>query len=1359
MGDHRLAYVLLVGDTFDPARNVLLPLYYITSGPLVEYRAFACDGAYALLTETDPVDDLFPDVYVGRLPVDADTAQWEITNAVNRILNYEPVPANANWINKALMFSGEEDSGYSFEGQGLSGFQAFFDSTVSRYIPSNVTVSQIHDLDPAFTYDTDCSAAFADSLRSGFGLVGLFDHGDFFYLRGKSGQGAPLPVDYDSLGTDRAPFVINLGSHMGECDYTVDKRDSLLWGGQKGPCVPSLSGSCVIEQRDAHIDSCDVMAERLVVQGWGAIGVLAFNRSCSTLIAEAGWNYFWDTQYSENVTTSGQELLLNKLAVATRFTGPEAFQWIGGLSLFGDPAVNLRWRDIANDGSDLAIRNSDIPMQYLPTSGGLFHFVVRNEGPQTATDVGVEVWRGEPDLGSSTLLGSVSIDTVSAYDTTMVNVTVSAVPEGKVRLYVRVNADSTIAEPTYDNNTSYGYCLAYPYVSSFPVVFDGTSHHGAMLVDVSGSSGSEVLLATQTRLNCYAASGTLLWSFCRGTPTVRTGPLVANFGKDGTPVILWETAGYAYLLNPGSGGIIDSTFVGTPPSSTYQSYAVGDLVKGDENLEYIGHYGAWFEAHEPDGTLLWQVSPTSSYDQAGIAVGDIDGDGTSEVMISTGLTLRVCNGQTGTTVWQAPLGTKLMLNELVAFDADGDGDMEILSTSSTGSFSPAVSLYDHAGSPLWTHCIGTSIPKPIVSMAIGDLHRTGTPDILVGGLYAIRRFDASGALMDSVHTDLGVNDGLLIGDITGDSDLEVVAAGEKSIEVFDANFAPVDTLYFAGALSGGIAIGDVDGDGTCDLVVATADGFLHVMTVGTKSGELPWPMNDNNPMHTSIYAQPLVGHYTHRMSLFNTVHVIGDVEADSSVYIDGAAHVRVSNSDVTSGGEDTSRSELVVKGHLNAVGSELERVVIDGWDGVTTDSHDDAWYGISISDTTSSGRGLFDHVDLRGAARGIWTHEPLTVRNCVIENCADRGINAAFADTVVVDSTTIRGSDYGINALQGTTILLSNSLIEDCSMYGVAAYKNSFLWAKDTTYDGNDIGVYVAAEGYAWAKAMIRTCTMTNNDSGIWIDDTGDSTVVVNLCTIDGNTTNGIYVEDGGDVLLTRNTISDGSTGIFSYHSGPKIVRSNHITGNGNGIKCDASSYAAVESCQVDSNNFGITVVDGNPNIGTYSGGTSSGYNILKPNTTYNLRNLTAYTISAQQNYWPQKTTCAPKPSTLYGPIDATYALCSKPSLTSPGPGQRENPELSLPHEFGLSQNYPNPFNPTTTIDFEVATPTTVRINIYNVSGGLVAVLVDEVKRPGTYSAKWNGRNRYGQPVASGIYFVRMQAGTFSTVKKLLLLK
>jgi len=93
------------------------------------------------------------------------------------------------------------------------------------------------------------------------------------------------------------------------------------------------------------------------------------------------------------------------------------------------------------------------------------------------------------------------------------------------------------------------------------------------------------------------------------------------------------------------------------------------------------------------------------------------------------------------------------------------------------------------------------------------------------------------------------------------------------------------------------------------------------------------------------------------------------------------------------------------------------------------------------------------------------------------------------------------------------------------------------------------------------------------------------------------------------------------------------------------------------------------------------------------------------------------------------------------------------------PRVFALNANYPNPFNPMTKISFSLPEEQQVRLNIYGIDGALVTTLINETRGSGLHEAIWDGRNDAGQVQASGMYFYRIEAGPYSQVRKMTLMK
>ena len=96
---------------------------------------------------------------------------------------------------------------------------------------------------------------------------------------------------------------------------------------------------------------------------------------------------------------------------------------------------------------------------------------------------------------------------------------------------------------------------------------------------------------------------------------------------------------------------------------------------------------------------------------------------------------------------------------------------------------------------------------------------------------------------------------------------------------------------------------------------------------------------------------------------------------------------------------------------------------------------------------------------------------------------------------------------------------------------------------------------------------------------------------------------------------------------------------------------------------------------------------------------------------------------------------------------------------LDTPTRYAISANYPNPFKPSTKIDFALPESQHVQIMIFSIDGRRVATLKNESMSAGRYTATWMGKDDQGEPVGSGIYFYRIQAGDFSRIQKMTLLK
>ncbi|MBK8552643.1 MAG: T9SS type A sorting domain-containing protein [Ignavibacteria bacterium] len=108
-----------------------------------------------------------------------------------------------------------------------------------------------------------------------------------------------------------------------------------------------------------------------------------------------------------------------------------------------------------------------------------------------------------------------------------------------------------------------------------------------------------------------------------------------------------------------------------------------------------------------------------------------------------------------------------------------------------------------------------------------------------------------------------------------------------------------------------------------------------------------------------------------------------------------------------------------------------------------------------------------------------------------------------------------------------------------------------------------------------------------------------------------------------------------------------------------------------------------------------------------------------------------------------------TDSLCNAPIIVNV-----DNNNQLTPEEFVLYQNYPNPFNPVTTITYSIPISGIVKIKIYDITGREIRLLVNEAKDAGAYEIQFDGSN-----LASGIYFYKLEAGSFISTKRMILIK
>ena len=177
--------------------------------------------------------------------------------------------------------------------------------------------------------------------------------------------------------------------------------------------------------------------------------------------------------------------------------------------------------------------------------------------------------------------------------------------------------------------------------------------------------------------------------------------------------------------------------------------------------------------------------------------------------------------------------------------------------------------------------------------------------------------------------------------------------------------------------------------------------------------------------------------------------------------------------------------------------------------------------------------------------------------------------------------------------------------------------------------------------------------------------------------------------------------------------------------------------------------------VSGFGNVKYPDGITRSSLRVVEDDITIRtfLGNFVSRTRSKILGFWSEdgcEMTFTVDTAFVSGATNITYFEFSKKTGTT---GVASQPN-TLPTHFSLYQNYPNPFNPSTNISFSLPSKTFVSLKVYDLLGREITTVVADNLPAGNYSREWNALG-----MTSGIYFYRLQAGSYSETKKLVLMR
>jgi hypothetical protein len=222
--------------------------------------------------------------------------------------------------------------------------------------------------------------------------------------------------------------------------------------------------------------------------------------------------------------------------------------------------------------------------------------------------------------------------------------------------------------------------------------------------------------------------------------------------------------------------------------------------------------------------------------------------------------------------------------------------------------------------------------------------------------------------------------------------------------------------------------------------------------------------------------------------------------------------------------------------------------------------------------------------------------------------------------------------------------------------------------------------------------------------------------------------------------LTTSGTVST----TITYHPDPLGQSSSKVTSN-NSNGSTTTSITTMGGAKRDTSYTKITTTT------DILGGTDRSTKTLKK--TFALNDSSGYTTTWSNHY----TTSVELPNTKFGSIThLSDDVVEKATVTlqNTNPSNAVSNSQPVVRSFSLQQNYPNPFNPSTMISFSIPSKGFVSLKVFDLLGREVVIIISEEMSAGNHTQQWNAKD-----LSSGVYFYRLQAGSFSETKKLVLLR
>ena len=268
----------------------------------------------------------------------------------------------------------------------------------------------------------------------------------------------------------------------------------------------------------------------------------------------------------------------------------------------------------------------------------------------------------------------------------------------------------------------------------------------------------------------------------------------------------------------------------------------------------------------------------------------------------------------------------------------------------------------------------------------------------------------------------------------------------------------------------------------------------------------------------------------------------------------------------------------------------------------------------------------------------------------------------------------------------------------------------------------------------------------------------------------------GIAIWNSSNAIIKNNLIENCGYGIlcFQQNANPTIknntIRNNTIHPDtlnwGFAIACNGNNAPVISGNIIEGNYYGVAIINGaQPNVGNLSNAdtTDDGNNQFLGNgignNLYELFNNNSLPIYAENNWWGTDHPDSIEARIVHQVDNPAYGLVDFDPFIQNDPLGLNLKESNIPQIIEVFPAYPNPFNPATQLSFVLQKPSHVKIKIFNILGEQIKTILENDLSTGFHKVSWNGKNKSGQNVSSGLYVYTIKIGNIIIPNKIILMR